>query len=97
MEEEDNKRSEELATIEKVRWLGNQLVPGLRLTIDLPELHESKKCPMLDIQVWAQETEDGEPASPETRPWSSQETRGSPMRRQPLPPSQRPKGLQPAA
>ena len=56
MEEEDNKRSEELATIEKVRWLGNKLVPGLKLTIDLPELHETKKCPMLDIQVWAEVT-----------------------------------------
>ena len=48
---EYNERTEELATLEKVRWLGNQLVPGLKLTIDLPEMHENKKCPMLDIQV----------------------------------------------
>ena len=54
MEEEDSKRTEELATIEKIRWLGNRLVPGLKLTVDLPELHPNNKCPMLDIQVWAE-------------------------------------------
>ena len=58
MEEEDCKRSEEMATIQKVRWLGNKLVPGLKLTINLPELHDNNKCPMLDIQVWAEDSGD---------------------------------------
>ena len=61
MEEEDSNRTEELATIEKIRWLGNRLVPGLKLTIDLPELHTSKKCPMLDIQVWTETRPSGAP------------------------------------
>ena len=47
MKEEDRHRSEELATIEKVRWLGNRLVPGLKLTIDLPELHSN-----ISVQCW---------------------------------------------
>ena len=31
------------------------MVKGLKFTSDLPENHESGKCPMLDFQVWAQE------------------------------------------
>ena len=31
------------------------MVPGLKLTQDLPEYHTSEKCPMLDFQVWAQD------------------------------------------
>ena len=56
-EELDKERgsSDEERTLELVRELCNSLVPGLRLTKDLPEYHESKKCPMLDIQVWVQD------------------------------------------
>ena len=52
----DEGKSPELVTMEKIRWIGDQLVPGLKLTQDLPENHPSGKCPMLDFQVWAQET-----------------------------------------
>ena len=52
-EEEDRERSAEQATLEKLRWLGDRMVPGLKLTQDLPEYHTSEKCPMLDFQVWA--------------------------------------------
>ena len=33
------------------------MVPGLKLTKDIPENHASGKCPTLDFQVWAQEME----------------------------------------
>ena len=31
------------------------MIPGLKLTKDLPEYHQNGKCPMLDIQVWLEE------------------------------------------
>merc|ERR1712240_150694 len=40
--------------------MGDKLVPGLKLTYEIPELHENKKCPMLDFQVWAEMEEGGE-------------------------------------
>ena len=39
-------------TLELIREVGDNLVPGLKLTKDLPEYHENGKCPVLDIQVW---------------------------------------------
>ena len=36
-------------TMELVKKLRDNLVPGLKLTYDLPELHQSGMCPMLDI------------------------------------------------
>ena len=38
-----------------IREIGDTLIPGLKLTVDLPELHQSGRCPMLDIQVWMEE------------------------------------------
>ena len=55
MEITDQGRSKELATMEKIRWLGDKMIPGLKLTYDIPELHPSKRCPMLDFQVWSEE------------------------------------------
>ena len=43
-ETEDKEKSPELATMDKVRWIGDRLVPGLKLTQDLPENHPSGKC-----------------------------------------------------
>ena len=51
----DRNRSRESATIQKIKWIGDRLIPGLRLTYDIPELHPNKRCPMLDFQVWAEE------------------------------------------
>ena len=42
-------------TMEKILWVGNRLVPGIKLTMDLAELHTNGKCPMLDLQVWVDE------------------------------------------
>ena len=44
--------------MELVREIGNTLVPGLKLTLDLPEFHPTGKVPMLDIQVWIEKVED---------------------------------------
>ena len=41
-----------------IKEVGDTLVPGLRLTVDLPELHKSGKVPMLDIQVWLEQDQD---------------------------------------
>ena len=45
-------KTDTLRTMELIREVGNTLVPGLKLTIDLPEFHPNGKCPMLNIQVW---------------------------------------------
>ena len=55
IEEEDKNRSTERATIQKIKLLGDRLIPGLKLTYDIPELHPNKRCPMLDFQVWSEE------------------------------------------
>ena len=47
MEEEDKMRSEELATVQKIKWIGDKLIPGLKLTCDIPEMHDSK-----DVLCW---------------------------------------------
>ena len=44
-------------TFDLIREIGDTLILGLKLTVDLPELHQSGRCPMLDIQVWMEEHE----------------------------------------
>ena len=51
-------KSPQRLTMEKIRWVGNRLVPGIKLTMDLPELHDNGKCPMLDLQVWVDQMEE---------------------------------------
>ena len=50
-EKEDEGRTAEAATMEKIKWLGDRMVPGLKITTDLPEYHDTGKCPMLDFQL----------------------------------------------
>ena len=38
---------------------GDRLVPGIRLTSDLPEKHKNGKCPVLDIAVWKDNSGEG--------------------------------------
>ena len=38
--------------MERIRWIGDRLVPGIKFTMDLPEFHQNRKCPLLDLQVW---------------------------------------------
>ena len=33
---------------------GTRLVRGIKLTYDLPELHPEGKCPVLDLELWAE-------------------------------------------
>ena len=44
-----------MATVQKIRWLGDRMIPGMKLTYDIPELHPSGRCLMLDFQVWSEE------------------------------------------
>ena len=32
----------------------SSVIKGIKLTSDLPELHDNDRCPMLDIEVWAE-------------------------------------------
>ena len=50
-------KSNSARTFGLIREVCNTLVPGLRLTVDLPEMHTSGKCPMLDLQVWVEEVD----------------------------------------
>ena len=40
---------DKVRTMELILWLGDRLVPGLKMTMDLPSMHPTGKCPMLDI------------------------------------------------
>ena len=39
--------------------MANILVEGIRFTVDLPERHETRKVPMLDLTVWIDTVEGG--------------------------------------
>ena len=56
--DERESKSDSLRTMELVREVGNSLVPGLKLTLDIPEFHQTGKVPMLDIQVWVDQEMD---------------------------------------
>ena len=46
-------------TMDLILWIGNRQIPGIKLTKDLPQYHQTGKCPMLDLQVWSQPSQDG--------------------------------------
>ena len=52
-------KSDSKRTLALIREVGDMLVPGLKSTVDLPELYSSGKCPMLNLQVWIEETSRG--------------------------------------
>ena len=49
-------------TMEMIRWVGDKMVPGIKLTMDFPEFHLNGKRAMLDLQVGAQEGKEGNAA-----------------------------------
>ena len=51
-------KSPQQLTMEKILWIGNRMVPGIKLTMDLPEFYPNGKCPMLDLQVWVDTCQD---------------------------------------
>ena len=50
----------------EIRKLSNSLLPFIKFKEDVPANHESKKIPVLDFQVWAEE-EDTDQESGTTR------------------------------
>ena len=52
--------SREALTMRIVLELANRIIPWLFFTSDLPEDHDNKKIPMLDLQVWLQHDPQGE-------------------------------------
>ena len=53
MEEKDraNSESHEERTIRLITEESSRRIPGIRFMYDLPEKHEDKKCPVLDLAV----------------------------------------------
>ena len=62
MEEQDVSGKKKNINMERtmtlIKELGDKLVPGVKLTIDIPEFYNISKCPILDIQVWMEEDEE---------------------------------------
>ena len=54
--EEDrvSNRSQEEVTIEVVRTAADSITPWLEFTADIPQNHQSKMVPILDLQMWIQ-------------------------------------------
>ena len=52
IQDQESGESDVSRTMELIRELSDKLIPGLKFTKDLPELHASGRCLMLDIQVW---------------------------------------------
>ena len=51
-EEMEATDSDEMRTMRLIQQAANEMVPWLEFTLDLPELHQSGKVPMLDVEVW---------------------------------------------
>ena len=60
LEDRDSGKSQELVTMECLRDAADAVLPWIRFTLDLPELHENRMVPMLDLQVWVQHPADNE-------------------------------------
>ena len=50
---------DEVQTLELVRQEGDRQVLGLRFMVDLPSKHPDGRCPMLDLKVWKEESDEG--------------------------------------
>ena len=61
-EEDDDTR-----TMKEIRKLSNSLLPFIKFKEDVPANHESRKIPVLDFQVWAEEEETGQESGTKTR------------------------------
>ena len=54
-------------TMREIRKLSNSLLPFIKFKEDVPANHESKKIPVLDFQVWAEEEDAGLETGTKTR------------------------------
>ena len=59
--EEDTKKGKtpQERTMDLILWIGNRQIPGIKLTKDLSQYHQTGKFPLLDLQVWSQPSRDG--------------------------------------
>ena len=51
--------SDSMRTLELIREEANVQVKGLKFTVDSQEKNPDGKCPMLDLKVWKEQTEEG--------------------------------------
>ena len=51
-EEMEATDSDEMRTMKLIQQAANEIVTWLDFTLDLPELHQNGKVPMLDVEVW---------------------------------------------
>ena len=61
-------------TMREIRKLSNSLLPFIKFKEDVPANHESKKIPVLDFQVWAEEEETDQESGIKTRLAHGQQT-----------------------
>ena len=53
--------SPEERTMARVQEMANRVVKDIIFTVDLPERHLSKQVPMLDVAVWVETDQGGNP------------------------------------
>ena len=54
-----DQRPPDMRTAEVIRKIADSVTPMLSWTADYPSAHSSKKLPVLDIQIWVTETDEG--------------------------------------
>ena len=42
-----------------IKEVADKLISGIKFTVDLPETNRSGRCPMLDLEVWLDNTVEG--------------------------------------
>ena len=59
MPPENDMRLPDMRTAEVIRDIANSITPMLSWTADYPSAHDSLKLPVLDVQIWVTETDEG--------------------------------------
>ena len=54
----ESDESDEERTIRLITEEASKQIPGIKFTYDIPEKHEDRKCPVLDLAVWAREVKE---------------------------------------
>ena len=68
-EDEQSGLTVEMRTMNLIREAANHMIPWLEFTQDLPELHETLKVPMLDVQVWVDHDQEEESTRADVLVW----------------------------
>ena len=63
----DDGEDDDTRTMREIRKLSNSLLPFIKFKEDVPANHESKKIPVLDFQVWAEEEDTDQESGTKTR------------------------------